>query len=218
MVSNKFLPNILSLVLGAVLITASSLWRPVSQSEVKALIGPPPHLEYFSFGFQMVVADSLWIRAIQDFDYCETPVGKNLCKGNSWLFQMLDAITNLSPDFLEPYREGAIALSVLVSDIEGASKLFDKGVPLHSNNFNFLYRAAYHAMYEEKNSAKAGELFMKAARVKGKDGDWLYSLATRLLTDGGKREMALRLYEEMKDSGLDEGFLSRMREKLGLTK
>jgi tetratricopeptide (TPR) repeat protein len=214
--SKNFFGSLLGVCLGAVLITASLFFSPQPAVEKRALIAPPPHLEYFSFGFQAIIADNLWIRSIQDFDFCETPVAKLRCKDNSWLYQMLDAITNLSPDYLAAYADGGISLSVIVNDSKGASKIFDKGVKVFPKDFPLLYRAGLHAYYDEKDKAKAADLFLKAARVQGLDGTWLYSLATRLYADSGQKDVALQLYNQMEKEGLDEVILKRMREKLGL--
>jgi pentatricopeptide repeat protein len=200
--------------LAMVLITTSHLGRSFSFEEKKFLISPPPHIEYYSFGYQASISSLLWIRAIQDFDYCDLQLAKNLCRGNSWLFQTLNAVSRLAPDFQEVYTYGATALSVLVSDIPGAATLFDRGVRMFPQNFNLAYRAGYHALIEEKDDEKAGRYLMQAAKIQGVGGTWLYSLATRLLTQTGKTEVALRLYEEMKDSGLDEQILQRMRERI----
>ena len=58
----------------------------------RELISPPAGVEHFTFGHRDVTADFFWIRAIQDFDYCDHLVEKNTCKGNSWLFRMLDTV------------------------------------------------------------------------------------------------------------------------------
>ena len=216
MVSSKSIFHISGFALGAVLITASFVFYPQVSQEKKTLIAPPPHLEYFSFGFQPVLADNLWIRAIQDFDYCEEKVNQSHCRNSSWLYQMLDTITTLSPDYQTAYADGGVDLSVIVSDAEGASKIYEKGLRVFPNDFNLLYRAGLHSYYEEKNNKKAAELYLRAARAQGLAGTWLYSLSARLFTDAGQKEVALKLYKQMKEEGLDEAYLKRMREKLGL--
>jgi len=184
--------------------------------EKRYLMSPPPHLEYFSFGYQASLSVGLWVRAIQDFDYCERKTAKTQCEGNSWLFHTLDTASRLSPDFKEIYTLGATALSILVSDVPGAAVIFERGVAIFPDHFNLVYRAGYHALLEEKDEAKAAKYFTQAAKIQGVEGGFLYSLATRLYTDSGKREVALRLYEDMKNSGLDPSYLKRMREKLGI--
>jgi tetratricopeptide (TPR) repeat protein len=198
------------------LIAASLVWTPKAEKEAKQyLISPPPKLEYFSFGYQMAIADQLWIRSIQDFDYCENLIAKNHCEGNGWLADMLDTLTSLAPDYLIAYKAGGLALTVIVSDYPGASRIFDKGVAIFPKDLNLLYRAAYHAMIEEKNNEKAARIFVQAAQNGG--NAWFYSLATRLLTEAGKQEAAMNLYHELEGTDIEPGTLERIRGKLGLS-
>lgn len=192
------------------------MWRPLSFSEKKFFIAPPPNIQYLSFGYQFVLADSLWLRAIQDFDFCEKYIRDKHCSGNSWLYQMLDSITTLAPDHLPAYVDGGVNLSVILSDVDGASKIYKKGTRVFPENAQLLFRAAVHAYSEEKNKAKAAELFRKSAQAEGVNGTWLYALATRLYTETGQREVAEKLYYQMKEQGLEEVYLERMREKLGI--
>lgn len=202
---------IFALAISVLLIAGSKVWGPSSFERKRALIAPPPHMEYFSFGFHEVVADSLWIRAIQDFDYCENEVAKNICRGNSWLYHMLDTVTTLSPHFRMPFATGGVALSVIITDVEGASKIFDKAVMAFPKDWPILYRAAYHALLEEKDKEKAARLLVMSAQAGG--GEWFYSLAQRLYLDEGQRELAMRLYEDLRAQGFDDSLLERMKSR-----
>ncbi len=211
--SNDFLAPLMALIFSLGLIITTLVMGPSGQqNKIKNLIAPPPMLEHFHFGFNEPLADSLWIRSIQDFDYCEDQLAKNLCRGNGWLYKMLDTVTTLSPHFRMPYATGPMALSVIISDIEGASKLFDKAVIAFPNDWPILYRAGYHAMAEEKNNQKAAELLIRAAKNGG--GEWFNSLAARLLVNAGKKDLAMRLYEDLKQQGYEEGTLKRIKERL----
>src|ERR1700692_3858135 len=59
------------------------------------LLSPPSGIEHFTFGHRDFIADFFWVRAIQDFDYCDLPESANQCRGKSWLYRMLDSITLL---------------------------------------------------------------------------------------------------------------------------
>lgn len=191
------------------------IWRPLSSLELKrALIAPPPYIEHLHFGFSEPLADAFWIRAIQDYDYCEEELSYQNCKGNGWLAQMLDAITNLSPQFRMPYATGGLALTVIVSDYAGASKIFDKAVKAFPTDWPILYRAAYHALYEEKNKAKAARLLIQSAKNGG--GEWFYNLAATLYKENGQRELGVQLYEQLKKDNYEPKVLARMRERLGI--
>lgn len=209
---SSYLPG---LVLGAVavaLVATSQLRLPETYTIERQLIPPPPHVERFAFGYQEVIADTLWIRALQDFDYCDSKIAENVCRNNSWLFQMLDSITNLSPNFRIPYAAGALALTVIITDVEGATKIFDKGVKAFPNDWPLLYRAAYHYLYEVNDKKRAAELLIAA----GKNGapTWVFSLAGRLYSDDGKIDLAKALMEQMIREKQEPWIIERVRKKI----
>ena len=190
----------------------SQVWLDRKLERPKAFIAPPSQIHHLAFGFNEVAADSIWIRALQDFDYCEEPLGQHLCKGQSWLFKMLDAATNLSPKFRILYASGALALTVVISDYEGATLLFEKGVKEFPRDWPILYRAGYHYLYEVGNKNRAAELFRQAAD-NGAPG-WLYTLAGRLYSDSGSVDIAEKILEEMIKPEQDPAFIERLRQKI----
>ena len=198
------------LILGGLGLTRPFLFG--AEETRRELVAPPASLVHFTFGYREAIADLFWIRSIQDFDYCEKKVSENICQGNSWLYQTLDLITELSPFFRMAYSAGGMALTIVISDIPGASKLFDKAVRNFPNDWSINYKAAYHAIYEEKDNAKAARLMESAARNGAPD--WVYSLSAKLYTEAGKREMAERLLAEMEHTELDPAILEAMRKKL----
>lgn len=203
------------LILGVLSLLAIA-FTAASHSELKEvprlLIAPPPMIERMTFGYGDAIADLLWIRAVQDFDYCDQQVGENICRNNSWLFQMLDAITTLSPQFRMPYAAGALALTVIITDIDGATTIFDKGVKEFPKDWPILYRAAYHYMYEVKDNKRAAELLIQA----GKNGapPWVFTLAGRLYSDAGSLELAEAVLQDMIATEQDPTLISRLREKI----
>ncbi|MGZ3803121.1 MAG: hypothetical protein ACXVB4_02850 [Pseudobdellovibrionaceae bacterium] len=176
------------------------------------LLSPPRGLEHFTFGHRDVTSDFFWIRAIQDFDYCEQQLSKNLCKGKGWLFRMLDMITDLSPSFRMPYATGAMSLSVMVSDIDGATAIFEKGIKQFPKDWPILYRAAYHYLYEVKSKRKAADLFIRA----GRNGapPWVFSLAGGLYNESSERVAAEAVLQEMIKTEVDPSLVKRLKEKL----
>lgn len=149
--------------------------QPLKQTSTRTVLYPPKYMSLFSFGYADYYADLLWLRLIQDIDFCEK--GKDKCS-EAWAYKMLDAITELSPKFRAAYAFGALTLSVLVYDIKGASKIFKKAVKTFPNDWQILYRAAYHFLIEEKDNVLAAKLLQRSASNGGPS--WLYSLASRL--------------------------------------
>ena len=169
-----------------------------------------------SVGYGEVVADIMWIRTIQDLDYCDKMVANNTCQNQSWLFKMLDAITNLSPSFRMPYAAGSLALTVMLTDIEGATKIFDKGIRVYPNDWPLLYNAAYHYLYEVKDKKKAAELLIRAAENGGPP--FIYALAGRLYSDSGHLDLAESLLQRMIDEKQDPILIKRLTDKIAQIK
>ncbi|MBE8162990.1 MAG: hypothetical protein HAW63_03275 [Bdellovibrionaceae bacterium] len=150
----------------------------------ETVLYPPKYMSLFSFGYSDYYADILWLRLIQDIDFCEK--GKNKCS-EGWAYKMLEAIVELSPKFRNAYSAGALTLSVLVNDRKGASKIFYKAIKEFPDDWEILYKAAYHFLLEDKNNVLAAQLLQRSAQHGGPS--WLYSLAARL----HKKEGALLL-------------------------
>jgi hypothetical protein len=182
------------------------------QSQVRELMAPPRDIQYFTFGHKEIIADLFWVRSIQDFDYCEKKLAEQLCKGNGWLYQMLDVITDLSPYFRMAYSAGSMALTVIVSDILGASKFFDKAVAHFPNDFPILYKAAYHAIYEEKDLKKGAGLVERAAQNGAPN--WVHALAGRLYTQSGQIELAEKLAQDLESTGGDSRIIQAIRDRI----
>ena len=176
-------------------------------------IPPPKSIQYLAAGFKVQMADSLWLRAIQDFDYCSKVISEHVCEGNSWLFSVLDVASTLDSR-LEPvmYQTGGLALSILVGDVEGGARIFERGVRVYPDNWQIIYAAAYHALYEEKNKMKASRLYLRASE-KGAPA-WTQVLAARLASDEGDSEFADKVLEDMIAQNQDEKLINRLKSKL----
>lgn len=179
-------------VLSIVLSTASG--TPSGQPQLV----PPRSLKYFSLGYREILGDALWLRTIQDFDYCENRKANEsntaaICK-QGWVFKMIDSVTEMVPQFRQPYLSGALMLSVAVNDASGASKIFDKAVKAFPNDGQLLYYAAYQALVEEHDDKKATMLLVQA----GKHGapPWVFALAARLQQKSGQLELARSILTE----------------------
>ncbi len=196
----------------------------------KFLNPPPERMELFSFGFHESIADSLWLRWVQDSDYCQTylaPVKQvnttlgddrltenprhKICD-NSWGFKMLDAVTNLAPKFWMPYVAGAVNLSVIIEDYEGASIIFDKGLKEYPHDWMLSYRAAYHFLYDRQDLPKAASLLENAAAHGAPE--WLKSLAARLYEKEGQLELGLSALESYRKTVTSEAGLKAVDERI----
>lgn len=202
---------LVALVVGAALIVVQHKTNNAFSEVNLRRIPPPPHIEKFALGYNETLADMLWIRVLQDIDLCENAPkgqspgvevrGPNATCTRGWSFQMLDAITNLSPRWRLPYAIGGSLLSFMVDDREGASELLEKGIKQFPTDYNLNYFAAYHYIYELKNPKRAAETLIAAAKAGGPP--WFYSLAAKMYSEAGQDELArtvlLRELENLKD-------------------
>ncbi len=207
-------------------------------------IPPPERIELMSFGFNEVIADSFWIRWIQNIDSCgkglqdrssvleskvdvsNTDLSKEITKtqksqvcDQGWAFRMLDAVTSLSPKFRMPYALGASTLSILTEDHIGAQKIYEKAFVHFPNDWAILYRGAYHFLYELNDLPRAAELLKQAADNGAPD--WLYSLSSRVSSQAGQLEFGILVLQDYISTVTDANYrqqlelrLQKMRQQL----
>lgn len=216
-------------------LVVSSVFAPHPEKRpLSVMLYPPQQLKNFSFGYQENLSDALWLRVIQDMDTCgkkedmraattvanpkslddlltsgQTRVGR--CE-MSWVFHMIDLITDLSPRFRQPYSSGSIILSVAVDDISGATKIFDKAILQFPNDWPLHYNAAYHYLYEVGDPGRAAELLVKAGHLGAPS--WVFSLAARLYTKEGQALLAKSVLEDVIAENEDQPFIERLKERL----
>ncbi|MGZ6480603.1 MAG: hypothetical protein ACXWQE_14930, partial [Bdellovibrionales bacterium] len=174
-----------SLALAFIILAAfpAQIWLSQGKlsEEKKYLVPPPQSIEHFTFGFGPSIADSLWLRWVQDSDTCqsygeykERPAlpsedSKNFLKNPrhkvcdySWGFQMLDAISKIQPRFKEVYSMGLIILAVMVEDYKGSTILYNRGLKEFPDDWRLNYQAAFHFLGDEEDLPRAARLLEHA--------------------------------------------------------
>ena len=156
----------------------------IKERERKPLYFAPPNvLQHFSLGYRDFLANFLWLRFIQDADFCSFEKGKPVYKGDKkhcemgWSYHMVDAITELAPRFRTPYTISSVILSVFTGDLKGAEQILLKGLKHFPNDWRINFYAAY--LYSV--DLKKPELAARYAYQSAKNGGpyWLYSLAAK---------------------------------------
>lgn len=203
----------------------------------KEFLRPPEKIKYFTFGYNDMMASVLWLRLVQNFDYCEggkfteadyvtptKPTGKERLTGIlerklgpskchlGWVYSMLEVISEIQPRFQLVYDTGATFLSVAVDDREGARRIFEKGILVYPNDWQLLFRAAYHYVWEIQNPGRAAELYLRA----GNNGapQWVVSFAGALYTRVGQAHIAKIILEDAIKKNPDGRFSPRIKERL----
>lgn len=90
--------------------------------------------------------------------------------GNSWMFHRFKSISVFDPQFYENYRYGGQYLSIIKDDIDGATRIYDKGLEYFPNDFELNYHAGFHYYFEADQIEKAiksyEKLFLDMEQVK----------------------------------------------------
>lgn len=184
----------------------------------KNFLSPPENMKHFTLGYNDMLASSLWIRLLQDFEFCEggkfteadfvkivaeekEGVDKVLKRkmhaskcDKGWVYTMLNSITDIEPHFKIAYDTGAVLLSVLVDDREGARLIYDKGLAIYPNDWELNFRAAYHYLWELQEPQQAAIYFDKAARNGAPP--WVTALSAALFTKVGNARFAKIILED----------------------
>ena len=161
------------------------------QNQKPVYFAPPEIITHFSLGFSDLYADLLWMRLIQDIDFCGSQKGIPIYDGSKkyhcekgWSFKMAEAITELAPRFLTVYQMSGSIMSIIMGDKQGAKQIYDKALKYFPNHWKIHFSAGYHYLLELKEEEKAAKLLIRSADLGGPY--WLYALAAQTYSKLGK--------------------------------
>lgn len=159
-------------------------------------------LKGYALGFEGLIADWYWIQSLQY-------VGDKILKGRKegkeinlenlkplnprLLYPLLDNAADLDPHFLAVYSYGAIVLPAI--DAEQAIQITEKGIANNPNEWR-LYQHLGYIYWRLGNFEKAAETYEKGAKIPGTP-PFFQLMAARMKTQGGSRETARALYQQM---------------------
>ena len=180
------------------------------QSQNTGWMPPPEYLKMMSFGYDQVAADLLWLKSLQLLG------ANNLTeKEYEWLYQALNAITTLDPQYAYAYQTGAIILSELAHRVDLSNKLLEKGLKHLSSNWQIPFYLGYNHFFFLQNYRQAADYMAMASILPGHPS-YLTNVATRLYAEVGQVEVALNLiipvWQHTQDSQLKTSLERRIRE------
>jgi tetratricopeptide (TPR) repeat protein len=143
-------------------------------------------LKRYSFGFDNLIADLIWIQLIQEASH--EPVKSD---DLSWEYAQVDAVTALDHRFTHAYSFGAVFVSIFRQDIAGAEKILRKWVKRQPRNWRAHYMLGFHYYDNVQDYEKASHHVLQAATLP-KSPSWLVALGVRLLSETGSLTQALR--------------------------
>lgn len=148
-----------------------------------------------ALGFDEMVADLLWIKALAYFGgHAVTD------QDYSWLSHILDIVTTLDPFFQFPYEFGGVILATEVGDVDKSNLLLKKGmknVPETNERYwYFPFFIAFNYMYY-KDDYKTAAHYLEIASKFPKSPEYLPLLISRLYADADAPEIAIAFLTEM---------------------
>lgn len=165
-------------------------------------------LKRYSIGFDLLIADLVWIDLLQNASHAKLSRGKV-----SWEYAQLEAITTLDPHFMKAYSFGAAFLSVFRQDKQGAKRILQKWVQRDPSNWYSHYVYGYHLFYELSDNTAASSQILQAASLPNAPS-WLTSLGIRVLSETGALTHALKLSVDLYSSVPNEADRNRILKQI----
>lgn len=162
-------------------------------------------LKGYSLGFEGLIADWYWMQSLQY-------IGDKMLKTEGTinldnlkplnprlLYPLLDNATDLDPRFLVVYSYGAVVLPAI--DSEQAIKITQKGIRENPNEWR-LYQHLGYIYWRLGKFDKAFEAYSEGGKINGAP-TFFQMMAAQMKTQGGSRETARAMYQQMFDEAQD---------------
>jgi len=182
-------------------VTRDRGWTAYEPATPVMWLQSPTAVKSASLGFESLVADLYWMRAVVYFGRQALSDDPN--KNYDLLHPLLDLVTTLDPRFNVAYRFGAIFLSEPAPSGPGrpdlGMALLEKGLALNPQRWEYLHDIGFIYYWHLREFAKAADYLERAADVPGAPV-WLRSTAATMHADQGNRQSARLLWHQIRDS------------------
>ncbi len=168
----------------------------------------PESIRLLSFGYRFVWSSLLWIRFLR-----HTPPKSMGSAEVSWIFVDLNAISVIDQDFSPVYTHGALFLSVITEDKNGARLLLEKGSKKYPNSLRIHSALAYHYLFELKDRKKAAQQYQIASRIPGAP-DYYALLAATTMQKEGNTMAAIAFLQDMRENAKDPKVRKKLLQKI----
>lgn len=171
---------------------------------------PTGQLTALAGDFGPFLADMYWIRVVG------TP--QEALRGNAGsesLYELLDRITALDPDFEPPFQYGALMLSIVARRPDLADRISRRAERHYPNKWEYPFYQGFNCFYHRLDFLGAARHLERAAAIPGAP-PYLGALAKRFRAQEHSKEAAMavirRMIHVMDDPVLKERLEERLRE------
>lgn len=165
----------------------------------RIFVPSPTATKVASMGFDMVVADMLWVRAVLLFvDFLDSDQEN----GAVWTRTVLKTVATLDPGWRTPFFYGGSMLRLL-EDIEGSDEIFGDGMESFPEDAYFPFSIAMNAYLVHQDMAKAVKFLKRAADLPNAP-KWYRTAAAEFISREGQRKAALMYLKQQLDEANSE--------------
>ncbi len=166
------------------------------------------YLRIAVLGYRQVVADLLWMQAIQAMG--ERTVSE---EAGHWIAHALDVVTTLDPQFVRVYEVGGIALTTLVVLTEESNRLLEKGIRYNPEVWRLPFYLGFNYYFELHDDQKAAEYIARASRLPEAPA-YLASFAAQLYVSARTPQVAIDFLGQMYSQTTDENVKRVLEQRL----
>lgn len=163
-----------------------------------------------SFGLNSSLADLVWMQTLIESDL-EHYRGTKL---DSWMFHRFNLISTLDPFFYENYLYGGQYLMIVKDDLDGADKLFRKGLQIFPDDMSLNWHMGYLWAYEKGDVSAAYPFFKKVSTHPNRPPMFDTIFARLSVQAMGRQEAYDFAYESWKQHADDSPVKSRLGQVL----
>jgi hypothetical protein len=194
---------VLSLAASAVILHRTDQLRPQATIEEVLFLSSPKVLKRASLGYDGLLADIYWTRAVQYFG------GRrhNSALSYNLLFPLLEITTQLDPHLVVAYEFGASFLAPRPPDGAGqpehAIQLMEYGIQNNPDNWKLYYNLGFVYYMNLKDYSKAADAFQRGAKVPNAH-PFLRLLAAQMAQHAGDFETARMMWSATYQNSQDK--------------
>jgi hypothetical protein len=214
MSANAAKKPLIALVLLAALVAASIPFqikiddmRGRFRSVEESLYLSSSSLKKLSLGYNDLMADIYWLRALQYFGSTKLEE-----QNPELLYHYFDIITDLDPRFVNAYRYGGTFLAEPppfgLGDVQKGTDLFDKGRKNNPGDYKLPLEEAFIYYFYPKDYERAAELFREASEKPGISPlrkASIKGMAASAHARGGNNELSRKIWEIVYETSPSEG-------------
>lgn len=176
-------------------------WQPYVPTTPLLWFQSGPLLKRVSLGFDNLLADVYWIRAVVYYGGMRR--ADDAHRNFDLLDPLLTLVTTLDPHFRVAYRFGAVFLTEAYPSGPGrpdrAIALLERGLAANPSGWEYMHDIGFVYYWWLRDYKAAGEWFGKAGQLPGAP-IWLSALGATTLAQGGDRQSSRFLWRQVLES------------------